>query len=269
MTSRHLPRCLLLLAAAACDPNVVDAVREPPPKPDDVPVSPLRTVLHRYSFDGLDVAVLDSKGDAHGEVVGTTLPGFGALPLAGAESGQYVDLPNDIVSGLGDATFEVWLTWTGGRFWQRIFDFGFNSNGEEGLPGPAGTSYLFLTASAPADTARMLPAGFRLAYSNNGVADEDVCQAPAPVPIAVPTHVAVVVSQADESVSLYQNGELLQSCPLARPLSDIEDVNNWLGHSNYESDDDFAGIFDEFRIYGTALTPEELAESYAAGPDAQ
>jgi Concanavalin A-like lectin/glucanases superfamily len=269
MAGRGFSRWLLVLGAVACEPNVVDAVRDPPPKPVEVPPSPLLKVLHRYSFDGQDVAVLDSKGAEHGEVIGTTLPGYGALPLAGTDSGQYVDLPNGIVSVLTDATFEAWLTWMGGRHWQRIFDFGFNSSGEEGLPGPTGTSYLFFTASAPIETTRMLAPGLRVSYSNNGVADEEVCQSPATLPIGVPVHVAVVVSRAEETVALYQDGALLTSCPLARPLSDIEDVNNWLGHSNYESDDDFYGIFDEFRIYGAALSADEIASSYEAGPDAK
>jgi hypothetical protein len=259
----------LLLGALACDANVVDAVREPAPVEMPPLLSPLESsLLHRYSFDESDTLVLDSKGAAHGQLLGTTLPGNGTLPLAGERSGQYVNLPNGMVSGLDSATFEAWLTWNGGGAWQRIFDFGNSSSGED-VPGNVGTSYLFLTAAAAPDTVRMLPAGLRVAYSWNGVNDEDICYANAPLPSGAAAHVAVVIDAAAQSMSLYQDGALLGDCPLSRPLSAIDDVNDWLGRSNYVADPDLSGTYDEFRIYGAALTAAELAASFAAGPDAR
>jgi hypothetical protein len=266
---------LLLLGVWGCEPKIVDAVREPPPLPSassepvPTPLSPLETsLIHRYSFDGDDTEVRDSKFSANGRVLGTKLPGTGQLPLAGERSDEYVDLPNGIVSGLGDATFEVWLTWDGGDPWQRIFDFGNSSAGQDS-PGTTGTSYLFLTTVSSPDLERMLPtSSIRLAYSQNGVDDEDVCNGPSPLPSGVETHVAVVVDRAAQSMALYQDGARLVDCVLDRPLSAIDDVNNWLGRSNYVADPDLSGTYDEFRIYGAALTPSELSESFAAGPDA-
>jgi hypothetical protein len=264
----------LVLAAIGCDPNVVDAVREPaaaplPTSPSvPTPPSPLDTsLIHRYSFDGTGVDVLDSKGAAHGLLKGTELPGTGQLPLSGERSGAYVDLPNGIVSGLGDATFEAWLTWDGGADWQRIFDFGSSSAGDEEA-GVSGVSYLFLTTSSSDDTLRKPAGTARLVYSQDGVDDEDICIAPDPFPIGMPTHVAAVISRTAQTMALYQDGELRASCPLARPLSAISDVNNWLGHSNYVADVDLSATYDEFRIYGAALTSRELSSSYAAGPEA-
>jgi hypothetical protein len=260
---------VLLLGALACDANVVDVVQEPPQEPLPAAPSPLESsLIHRYSFDGDATQVLDSKGAAHGQLVGSTLSGDGTLTLAGEHSGQYVNLPNGIVSGLGDATFEAWLTWNGGGAWQRIFDFGNSAAGED-MPGPTGTSYLFLTTASSPDPARMLPSALRVAYSQNGVEDEELCSAQGPFPSGVETHVAVVIDQAKQSMSLYQDGALLRECALTRPLSAIDDVNNWLGHSNYVADLDFAGVFDEFRVYGAALSQSELAHSFAAGPDAK
>lgn len=258
----------LLLGAVGCDANVVDAVREPVPVPVPDPVSPLESsLIHRYSFDGDGNAVLDSKGAAHGQLFGAKLSGSGALPLAGGRSGEYVNLPNGIVSGLDDATFEAWLTWNGGGAWQRIFDFGGSTAGED-LPS-AGSSYLFLTTASSIDTGRMLQPALRVAYSRNGVADEELCYGSAPFPIGVATHVAVVVDPVDETMSLYQDGALLSECPLTRPLSAIDDVNNWLGRSNFNADEDLSGSYDEFRIYAAALTASEVSDSFAAGPDAK
>jgi hypothetical protein len=48
----------------------------------------------------------------------------------------------------------------------------------------------------------------------------------------------------------------------------VDDVNNWLGRSQYSSDPAFGGTIYEFRIYGAALTQVELGASFAAGPRA-
>jgi hypothetical protein len=259
---------LLLLALVGCDANVVDAVREPAQMPVDVPMTPVQNALiHRYSFDGTGTEVRDSKYAAHGEVIGTTLPGSGALPLVAAEPPQYVDLPDGVVSGLTDATFEAWVTWLGTSSWQRIFDFGSNNSAELAAGAAAsGTSYIFLTAASSANTPQMLPRGLRVSYSTNGVNDEEICQGPDTLPIAVQAHVAVVVSQLEQKMMLYQDGKLLSTCDLTRPLSAIKAENNWLGRSNYSGDTYFEGIFDEFRIYNAALSADEIADSFAAGP---
>lgn len=289
-------RALLLYVAClvgltACEANMVDAVTDPPPPvmpepepkpepepepepepkpdPDPEPVSPLvSSLIHRYSFDGEGARVLDSKGAAHADAVGVSLAGDGRVALAGERSSQFIDLPNGIISGLSSATFEAWLTWQGGGEWQRIFDFGSSSAGE-GMPGPTGKSYLFLTTASAPDTGRGLPSALRAAYSGNGVDDEEICQGPAPFPIRAATHVALVIDPTHESISLYQDGAFLAMCSLSRPLSLINDVNNWLGHSNFAADVDLAASYDEFRIYGAALTADEISASFVAGPDAK
>ena len=56
---------------------------------------------------------------------------------------------------------------------------------------------------------------------------------------------------------------------MSQPLSAIDDVNNWLGRSNYTIDNELEGDYDEFRIYGAALSADEIANSFKAGPDAK
>jgi hypothetical protein len=273
---------LLLLTTVACDPNVVDAVREPPPvivPPDMKPMSPLQSsLIHRYSFDGEGTEALDSKFAANGEIVGASLTGTGSLTLAGNKSLQYVNLPNRILKGLTDATFEAWLTWNGGGPWQRIFDFGASFGGED-PPAPAdapngesygGSSYLFLTTNAGVDSTRALPSGMRVAYSHNSVGDEDVCYgSEQPFLRSGEHHVAVVVDASAQTIALYQDGALVDECPLTRPLSTIDDVNNWLGRSNFTADAELGANYDEFRIYSAALSVKEIADSFKAGPDAE
>jgi len=99
-------------------------------------------IVHRYSFEN---DANDSVGTSHGTLVGGATIAGGALTLAGGTSGQYLDLPNGLVSSLTNATLEAWVTWTGsaGGMWQRVFDFG-SSTMAEGQAGN-GNKYLFLS----------------------------------------------------------------------------------------------------------------------------
>ena len=49
--------------------------------------------------------------------------------------------------------------------------------------------------------------------------------------------------------------------PVGHQLGNLHDVNNWLGRSNWTVDQNFAGSFNEFRIYNHAMTPAEVASS--------
>ena len=49
-------------------------------------------------------------------------------------------------------------------------------------------------------------------------------------------------------------------------LKEFDDVNVWLGRGMW-NDPLFIGAFNECRLYDTALTAEEIALSYLAGPD--
>jgi hypothetical protein len=51
-------------------------------------------------------------------------------------------------------------------------------------------------------------------------------------------------------------------------LSALDDVNVWLGRSQYAADPGLGGMFTELRLYGVARTDAQIAASQAAGPDA-
>ncbi len=217
------------------------------------------TLVHRYSFNETvgSTVIPDLVGNADGTVVGgATFTGDGKLTFDGA--GGYVDLPNGIISALTNATFEAWLTHNGSANWARVFDFGNNTGGEDNTG--TGTSYLFLAAQgAP---------GFRFALKPDANSSENpILDGPGPLPTAQQVYVAVTYSPSGGVAKLYTNGTLVASGPAPTPLSTIDDVNNWLGRSQFTPDPFFTGTMDEFRIYEGALTADEIAASYAAGPD--
>lgn len=222
-------------------------------------------LAHRYQFDGTGTVVTDAIAGAtgNGTVMGTTLSGTGTLVLAGGTSDEYVTLPPHLVSALGNsATIEAWITWAGtGGDWQRIFDFGSNDAGE-GMQGD-GQGYLFLTPRAVGEV-------MRVAISPLGNPEEDQVSADAALPTTL-THLAVVIDGEAKTLTLYQNG-VSQGTPSTisdtTTLSGLSDLNNWLGRSQYQGDEELAGTYHELRIYSRALTSAQITANGTAGPDA-
>ena len=60
---------------------------------------------------------------------------------------------------------------------------------------------------------------------------------------------------------LYVNGELKASDSAAVDIASLftADASTWIGHGNWGSGEGFAGMMDDFRIYGRALTAEEIS----------
>ena len=68
-------------------------------------------------------------------------------------------------------------------------------------------------------------------------------------------------------VRFYRDGELKSEMSTNTKLSDIHDVNNWLGRSNWAGDSNLDGSYDEFRLYDHALSADEVLGNYQAGAD--
>jgi hypothetical protein len=238
----------------------------------DAPFEPLTEIggllVHRYRFDGSGNTVLDSVGTAHGTTQGAELGGSGKVSLSGTD--QYVDLPDGILSSLSDATLEAWLNWqtipsSPEGDWQSIFDLGNRIDGSQSQS----ISHLNVFAQA-GDTGHM-----SAAYTLHGFSGEILLDTtrvlPASVDPAQGTQVVLVASTTRGSLELYLDGDLIGSTPggQAIDLSQISDLNNWLGRTQYNGDPGFHGEFLDFRIYAAALTSEQVSQSFALGADAQ
>lgn len=216
-------------------------------------------LLHRYGFGGVGTTAFDSKGAAHGTLIAAQLADEDALHLVTGMSAQYVDLPNRLISGLTNATFEVWLTWDGGANWQRIFDFGDSTSMVEDERSN-GRSYLFLSPHGNGDYIRAV-------YKNPMLREVIIDSQPA-LPVGVPSYLAVVFDDAHDRMQLFHDGALIGSVELDSKLSQIHDVNDWIGRSQFAADPALLATIDELRIYDVALTEAEIAKSFAEGPDA-
>jgi hypothetical protein len=221
--------------------------------------NPPPQLVHRYSFNegAASTTAFDSIGTAHGALQGAAaLSGDGKLILPG--SNAYLDLPNGLISTLTNVTFETWTTWNGGGNSQRIFDFGNNSNGENNQG--TGRTYATLTPSSSAGV-------LRFAASTNSTSGEVAATWTNALPIGRPTHIVVCYDFVAATTLLFVNGQRVGSGLASVPLRSINDINVWLGRSNWP-DPDFNGSIDEFRIYNGVLADSATFASYAAGPDA-
>jgi hypothetical protein len=223
-------------------------------------------LLHRYDFEGTGTQVIDRVGDADGVIArGATLSkldGKGVVLLGGGAAGAYVDLPNGILSELEDASLEAWVTWGGGSAWQRIFDFGDTTDPNPENHVGTGRSYLFLSPLSNDSTIELI-------FSSNGAGSPDRVSVEAGPPLSLElSQVVVVANSSDDELVLYVNGAKLAEESWTAELSLINDVNCWLGRSQWIDDPELTAIFHDFRIYDRALTDAQVAATFAGGPDA-
>jgi Concanavalin A-like lectin/glucanases superfamily len=225
-------------------------------------------LVHRYDFEGTGTAVMDRVGTAHGVIKGAAtlsqVSGKGAVVLSGGATGPYVDLPNGILSSLTSATLEAWVTWGGGGGWQRIFDFGDSTSATPEDNPLNGKSYLFLTPQTPSGSGGLM----RAAYSLTGGATAAETRVEGTTALAqTRKQVVVVVDAAAGKLLLYVDGAKTGEQTFAGSLRSINDVNVWLGRSQYDGDPELTGTFHDFRIYSAALPALQIATSFAGGPD--
>jgi len=216
------------------------------------------TVLkHRYSFSGAagGTTITDSVGGADGTLMNpsatSTLTGSGQLTLDGNASSAYVLFPPGMVSTLTNATFQIWVNFSGGPVWQELYSFGTNFNG-------AGVAYTTLIPHNGANG--------NLRWSINE-AGETFVDAPSELVISNEVCVTVAYNYTAQSAALYVGGRKVGSAQMSKALFTIPDVDNYLGRSQFSADPYFQGAVDEFRIYSGVKSDLQVAIDATTGPD--
>jgi hypothetical protein len=242
---------------------------------------------HRYRFNNPagpaanGVQVNDIVGTAHANVrgAGATFTGKRlTLPGGSSATQAYVDLPNGLLSansanngGSGGVTLEGWVKVTGGQTWARFFDIGSTiiANGTYGeVTGPGGAGegrdYWALFEQENANVYRHVldlrnedPAGGAgtggVGYDSHSFGSD--------------LHFVATWNEASGEMKIYENGSEVTGRTGAPQISDIHDVNVWLGRSNWGGDANMQGDFDDFRIYNRVLAAAEIRGSYIGGAD--
>jgi hypothetical protein len=230
----------------------------PPPPP------PPTTLQHRYSFSetgGSGTTLIDTVGGAHGTIVevggNDATVGFGQVTLTGGAKGSsdYVDLPDGILSSHASATIEVWATQHDVRNWSRIFDFGQD------------TTNNLLMSWTRATNINQDRLGFKI-----GNVEHLLNEPNAPYTLDQEFHVVLVIDDdrapnGDTQLQVFRDGVYRGRLNTPYDLAQLNDVNNWLGRSQY-GDETANASWNEFRIYDGALTTTQIRDNFADGPDA-
>lgn len=295
----HLALDELRIYRRALTPGEVLASYEAGPDPTSGPPEPLPPApvpANRWSFNNLSGAVAsgtvltDTSGREAATVrgQGATFSGT-ALVLPGTTNGNqtaaaisaYVDLRDGLISEHPSLTFEIWLTPLSSKNWQRIFDFGDSSitsgsgsdSGEivDGPAAPGGyvaNDNLFLSLNV-----NNTLGSHRLAAKLDG-GDETGLNTDLSSVTAVGTEYHHVFTVEDGAgaygsagcrVRWYRDGELRASTDLAFRLTDLHDVNNWIGRSQWAADTNSNIAINELRFYPRALSSGEILASRQAG----
>jgi hypothetical protein len=167
----------------------------------------------------------------------TYVPGkYGqALQMDGTD---YVQL-SPRIGDTTDFTFAAWVWWSGGANWQRIFDFGLDTQNYLALTPKAGTS-----------------GGLRFLMRQGGGTEQQLNT----TALAQNQWVHVAVTIVGNTGKLFVNGALVNTntAMTIDPVA-IGTKLNYLGKSQFAADPLFNGRLDDVRIYSNALSDTQVA----------
>jgi hypothetical protein len=234
---------------------------------------------HRWSFNEApgSTSFADSGTAGSGATsatvlgAGATVTGSGVdLPGGASATAAYIDLPNGVASGKDisgggytSVTYEVWVTTNTPQTWSRIVDFGSNTAGEVTGPGGGfdGTDYVILSNNIGGDP--------NMRFERNGAPGgaNGTRDAGGATILGTEQYIAITYDEADGMWKWYQNGALMEGFASASAPGALNDVNNWLGRSNWAGDANTDATYNEFRIYDYALSPSEIQQNLFDGPN--
>lgn len=216
--------------------------------------------IERFDFSGEGTQIVDRMGGPSGELIGgASLTGAGSIELDGED--DYVNLPNGLLSSKTSASLVVWVSLLDGPAYWRLLDFGASSGGEDPTGAAVGTTYVAITTETGLD-----PSGLALLIGHGGAASEDRALTELSLEDRQ-VALGVVLDGESERAILYVDGASVASTTMTAPLSELNDVNNWLGRSQYAADPHYPGIYSELRLYAEALSDCAMATLAEWGPD--
>ncbi|MGL1955816.1 MAG: RICIN domain-containing protein [Colwellia sp.] len=205
------------------------------------------TMIAKYKFDN---NANDETSNNNATVSGSPSYSTGnvgqTIELDGND--DYIELPDD-VGNSENITIATWVYWDGGDNWQRIFDFGVDTD-----------SYMFLTPSSNAGTMKFV--------ITTGSYSEEQSLVTSVLPTDQWVHVAITLG--GNTAILYINGQTQVAGHIFADPTELYAAggsqNNYIGKSQWQSDALFNGSIDDFRIYNYALDATEINEIYNPTP---
>ncbi len=226
--------------------------------------APKQILAHRWSFNN---SLADSVGGVSAQQIdvganNTTLTA-NYIELAGGikSSSDYVQLGSGLLPKDGTpVTIELWATQTAVQQWSRIFDVGSST-----------ADNLFMSWDRGGNISQD-----RVEWKDASAATaDDTC---APYSLGTEYHIVMVIEPGAGAggttrVTWYAApsataslGAAKDSFETANTLADLNDVNFWLGRSEY-NDSTASARYNEVRLWGYALGSSTLEQLHDLGPD--
>ncbi|MFG2470744.1 LamG-like jellyroll fold domain-containing protein [Streptomyces canus] len=223
----------------------------------------------RYTFDQDDLAsgkITDSSGNG---LTASLVNGSTAQSVAGTDGGKalalpggaptsdgaYVRLPREVVGDASDLTVSARVKWSGDTSsWQRIFDLGTDT-----------TKYLF---STPYNGNGL----FQTSVTTGGGGAETQVRGYAALPADAWRTVTVTLDSTAGRLTTYLDGVAVSSAATAIKAKDLlsgsATAAGYIGKSLYP-DPLLKGAVDDFAVWHSALTAEQVAGLVGAAPTLQ
>jgi autotransporter-associated beta strand protein len=213
-----------------------------------------------------------------------------ALRLPGGTTGNtpadsiaaYIDLPNGIISSQTNITIEIWATPLSAPNFARIFDFGRAAQAGDGLGGPGeytglpgtpapGTTQssdnILLSDAIGTDITQQ-----RFEARLGGTAT--TLDANLATTAGVQHHYAATFTDGAGSFTTnggrwqwFRDGDAVAYLDVNFHLANIQDVNNWLGRSQWSADSLANNDYAEVRISNVVLSRGQILANYLLGPN--
>ncbi|MBN2063379.1 MAG: hypothetical protein JW745_01155 [Sedimentisphaerales bacterium] len=197
-----------------------------------------RSTWYKFDDNTNDSLGYGNHAIAKGQPVYTT--GRSGKAMAFDGNNDYVVVPSHLAGGK-DFSFAAWVYWNGSSQWQRIFDFGRNTN-----------AYMLLTPRSGGNTLR-----FTITQNGNGA--EQRIERSTQLATGSWQHVAVTLNSSTNNARMYVNGSLVSSGTITLDPSDLKAMNCYLGKSMFASDPYFNGRLDDVRITNYVLSAAQVA----------
>ena len=218
-------------------------------------------LIHRYRFSEAG-AVKDSVGNVDGKLVGPAATiADGKLVLkndditSSDDKISYVEFASPIIPKSGSVSIVVWFTAKDTGAYSRIFNFGDKESG-------SGKAFVYFVPRNADDLSRAAitatDAASKTSQDNDRLDD------------GKPHMVAFVIDgKAGKMHVFIDSKEPKPAEDLGdNTLDKVKPTDNFLGRSSFEGDAGLTGSIDELRVYDDALTLDDAAAAFKAGPDA-
>lgn len=215
-------------------------------------------LTHRYSFN--DGAAKDSVGKIDATLKGNAKIADGKLVIDNGDlissdpKLSYLEFNSSVLPKSGSVSLVVWVTAKTNPLFSRVIDFGETLGGD-------GNAFIYFVAEHEESQSRAAitsgDTGAKTYLGGPKLTDDK------------PHMAALVIDGTAKKLRLFIDGK--ESATVedlgSNTLDKVNPVHCWIGRSSFDADPGLTASIDEFRVYDHALSADEIAAMFKAGPE--